>query len=114
MALSPSPRSGRVARVALATALVASLLAAGRTAVPARASGDPVLLAVGDVGNCSTIFHGDEDTAKLLQRDPGAPVAMLGDGAYDLSRPGSGGDVQAYQNCYAPSWGQPDITSRIH
>ena len=50
------------------------LLAAGRTAVPARASGDPVLLAAGDVGNCSTIFHGDEDTAKLIQREPTAPV----------------------------------------
>src|SRR5205823_4076152 len=51
-------------------------------------------------------------TAKLLQQDPTATVAMLGDGAYDLSRNPSGSDATAYHNCYDPFWGQPDIKAR--
>ncbi|HEV7865656.1 MAG TPA: hypothetical protein VGR20_23370 [Acidimicrobiia bacterium] len=107
-------RSGRAARVAVALVLVAFGLVGEQGVIPARAAGDPVLLAAGDVGNCSTIFHGDEGTADILKRDPGAPVAMLGDAAYDLNRPGSGTDLAALQDCYGPSWGQPDIKSRTH
>jgi len=110
MALTRSTRRGRAPRLALTLALVASLLATG----PARAAGDPVLLAAGDVASCNPAIPGDEETAKLLQRDPGAPVAMLGDGAYDRTRVGSGSDLKAYQDCYDSTWGQPDIKSRTH
>ena len=113
MLLTPSRWSGRAARVAIALAFVSGLLAGGHADTPARAADDPVLLAAGDVAGCDQTVHGDEDTAKLLQRDPGAPVAMLGDGAYDRTRPGSGSDLQAYQ-CYDSSWGQADIKSRTH
>ncbi|HEY4410524.1 MAG TPA: hypothetical protein VGO87_11640 [Acidimicrobiia bacterium] len=110
-----SPRSGRVARIALVVVLVGGALAAGRAQVPARAAGDPVLLAAGDVGTCDVtgaLAGGSAGTAGLLNANPAATVAMLGDGAYDLSRTGTGADLTAYQHCYDPTWGQAGIKAR--
>jgi len=64
-------------------------------------SGDPVLLAAGDVAKCDS--PGDEATAALIESrlsDPNVSVAMLGDGAYPE------GDLAHYQQCYDPSWGR--------
>jgi calcineurin-like phosphoesterase family protein len=64
-------------------------------------SGDPVLLAAGDVAKCDS--PGDEATADLVASrlgDPAARVAMLGDGAYP------DGDFAHYRDCYEPSWGR--------
>jgi len=47
MPFTPSPRSGRVGRIVLALALVAATLIAADAGTPAKASGDPVLLADG-------------------------------------------------------------------
>ena len=65
------------------------------------ATGDPVLLAAGDIARCDSA--GDEATAALVTRelsDPNASVAMLGDGAYP------DGDLTHYRQCYDPSWGK--------
>ena len=115
MPLASLPRSGRIGRVVAALALVgASLIGAGG-GTAARAAGDPVLLAAGDVGTCAptgALGAGSVATAKLLDSEPTATVAMLGDGAYDLTRPSAGSDATAYQNCYGPTWGQAGIKSR--
>ncbi len=60
-------------------------------------TGDPVLAAAGDIGDCAS--QNDEATASLLGAMPGATVATLGDGAYP------DGSASDYQNCYDPSWG---------
>ena len=110
-----SPRSGRVGPIVLALVLVAATLIAAQAGAPAKAAADPVLLAAGDVATCSSsaaVASGAVYTAKLLGNDPTATVAMLGDAAYDLSRPGTGADATAYQNCYDPTWGQAGIKGR--
>ncbi|MGH9022052.1 MAG: metallophosphoesterase family protein, partial [Acidimicrobiia bacterium] len=86
------------AAVALIAANLAWSTGGPRSAV---AAADPVLLAAGDVAQCSQA--GDEQTGGLIQHqlgiDPSATVAMLGDGAYPQ------GDLATYQQCYDPSWG---------
>ncbi|MGH9021487.1 MAG: metallophosphoesterase [Acidimicrobiia bacterium] len=64
-------------------------------------SGEPILLAAGDVAKCDS--QGDEATAALVESrlgDPNVSIAMLGDGAYP------DGDLAHYQSCYDPSWGR--------
>jgi hypothetical protein len=114
MPLTSAVRSGRVGRVLAAVLLLGVTLVGVRLGTPAQAAGDPVLLAAGDVGTCNVTGQlvGSPATAKLLSADPSATVAMLGDGAYDLSRKGTGSDATAYKNCYDPTWGQPDIKAR--
>jgi hypothetical protein len=70
---------------------------------------DPaVIIAAGDIAACDS--NGDETTASLvdtlLASHPDAPIAVLGDLAYDS---GSSAD---FANCYAPSWGR--FKSRTH
>ena len=60
-------------------------------------TGDPVLLAAGDIASCSS--SGDEATAALLNANPSAVVATLGDNVYD------NGTAAEFANCYDPSWG---------
>lgn len=72
------------------------------TAPPA--SGDPVLMAVGDIAACTT--QGDEATAALVAQYPNAAVATIGDHAYPH------GAAADFQNCYEPSWGR--FKSRTH
>ena len=84
----------------LAVAVLAAwALAAVQPLTPARASaGDPVLMAAGDVADCNPPY--DEATAALINKEPSATVAMLGDGVYPT------GDLNTYNQCYGPSWGQ--------
>jgi hypothetical protein len=117
--LTAAPRRGRVGRMVLALLLVTVALVGIRVGTPAQAAGDPVLLAAGDVGTCApppaapeTPAGGSAATAKLLNNEPNATVAMLGDGAYDLSRANTGSDATAYQDCYGPTWGQAGIKAR--
>ena len=86
----------------VATLVVASALAlAGGSTRPAKADGDPVLFAAGDIGNCNG--PGDEATGALIKagvaQNPNSKIAMLGDGTYP------DGSLQSYQQCYDPNWG---------
>ncbi len=72
------------------------------TIVPPGASA--VLFAAGDIGSCSS--NGDEATAPLLNSDPTAVVASLGDNAYPS------GTAQQFTDCYHPSWGTAKSRTR--
>jgi hypothetical protein len=87
-------------RIVLAVVLVAACLAGARASrsAQAAASSDPVLMAAGDIGDCNR--PGKEATAAIVNGVPSATVAMLGDGAYPV------GDLQTYNQCYGPTWGQ--------
>jgi Calcineurin-like phosphoesterase len=89
----------RSARVLVGLALIVAALVAVQPLRTAQASpGDPVLMAAGDIADCNTPY--DEATAALINKEPAATVAMLGDGAYPY------GDLNTYNQCYGPSWGQ--------
>jgi hypothetical protein len=63
----------------------------------------PILLAAGDVAKCGATFpHGNtgEATARIIDANPTATVAMLGDGAYE------NGALTEYTSCYHQSWGR--------
>ena len=62
-----------------------------------QSSGDPVILAAGDIADCST--GGSQATAALLDGQAGTVVA-LGDNAYP------DGSAAAYRDCYGPTWGR--------
>jgi hypothetical protein len=74
---------------------------ASRTWTVQAASGDPTLLAAGDVAYCpgDPSASGAAQTAQLLGQHPGATIAVLGDGQYDT------GTLAAYQSCYDKTWG---------
>jgi predicted phosphohydrolase len=78
-------------------AFFVAFLSGGVEARAQETTGDPVLLAAGDIAQCTSL--NDEATAALLGTIPGATVAALGDNAYPH------GSAQDYQNCYDPSWG---------
>ena len=105
--------SRRVTAILSSLLMLSLLLVAARHAPSARAEGSPgpgeaVILAAGDVASCLP-KPGDEATAALLNKEPDAAVAMLGDGAYPSS------DMYNYQQCYTPSWGSvANIANRIH
>lgn len=87
------------------TAAVGILVAAvlgdpfGRDAQVGGDGAEPkVLLAAGDIAECPT--SGDEATAEIVERFPGATVAALGDNAYPR------GSVRDYRDCFDPSWGR--------
>jgi hypothetical protein len=66
-------------------------------------TGDPVLLAAGDIASSRAE---DEATADILQLYPSAVVAPLGDLVYE-----AGSDTE-FASWYTPSWGRPDIRAR--
>ena len=66
-------------------------------------SPDPVLLAAGDIAQCSD--EGDEATAAILAQYPDATVQTLGDNAYNSGTPKQFG-------CFDESWGV--AKDRIH
>jgi len=70
---------------------------------PSTPSGDPNLLAAGDIGDCGS--SGDEATANLLDGLSGT-VAAVGDTVYE-----NGTDWE-YANCYEPSWGRQKARTR--
>jgi hypothetical protein len=57
-----------------------------------------VLLAAGDIAECDA--QGDEATARLLNANPKATIAALGDLAYPHGRD------KDFARCFDPSWGQ--------
>lgn len=67
------------------------------------ASGNPVLLAAGDLASCSATA--DAATASLAERVPGT-VAALGDIAYDAGTP------DQLTGCYGPTWGRVQDRTR--
>ena len=67
---------------------------------PARIA-TPVLLAAGDIADCtSPARFGAAVTAPLLDAFPSAPVAALGDDAYPH------GSLEDFMSCYRPTWGR--------
>lgn len=64
---------------------------------PQESATDPILLAAGDIGNCSTTQ--DTDTGVLLDNLPGT-IALLGDLAY------TNGTATEFANCFDPVWGR--------
>jgi acid phosphatase type 7 len=84
-------------RHSVALTLAAALaLASDPAGIPAEPS-DPVLLAAGDIASCRS--DGDEQTAALLDRNPGT-VLTLGDSAYE------NGTLKEFRACFGPSWGR--------
>lgn len=72
-------------------------------AAPATQSGDPVVVAAGDISNCSN--QQDFETGYLIEGIDG-PVLALGDNAYEA------GKLEEFQNCYEPAWGH--FKARTH
>ena len=64
---------------------------------------DPVILAAGDIGDCTR--SSDEATGQTLDTIPGT-VMPLGDNAY------LNGTPDEYVNCYAPNWGRQKARTR--
>ena len=62
----------------------------------ALGSGDPVVIAAGDIAACGAGHTGDEATAALLAGIAGT-VLTLGDNAYP------NGTASEFTNCYSPS-----------
>ncbi len=79
-----------------AVTLLATYPAYASTPTPAP-TGDPVIIAVGDIASCSS--PGDELTAALVDKIPGTILAV-GDIAYEH------GSADDFTNCYNPSWGR--------
>jgi hypothetical protein len=61
-------------------------------------AGTATLLVAGDIADCGS--RGDEGTAALLDANPTAAVATLGDNVYDS------GTRSEFADCYGPSWGR--------
>jgi hypothetical protein len=101
--------TGRVALLAfVALALVSATLgcslenstlqnAASHHAALQHNTGDPVVVAAGDIATCYDT--GDEATARLLS-NIGGTVLTLGDNAYEDGTP------EEFADCYDPSWGR--------
>jgi hypothetical protein len=60
-------------------------------------SGDPVVVAAGDIASCSST--GDSATSALLGSLSYTSIITLGDNAYEA------GTATEYANCYDPTWG---------
>ena len=99
IALAPTalaPTALALVSLAIALSLLAGLPATNGGVGRAVGSGDPVIVAAGDIASCGG--SGDEATAALLDGVPGTVVA-LGDNAYPSGAPAD------YTGCYHPSWG---------
>ncbi|HET8712181.1 MAG TPA: PKD domain-containing protein [Gemmatimonadales bacterium] len=66
-------------------------------------TGDPVILAAGDIGDC--LRTSDDATGQTLDTIPGI-VMPLGDNAY------LDGTPEEYANCYDPAWGRQKYRTR--
>jgi hypothetical protein len=65
----------------------------------------PILLAAGDIAACGDTTQ-DEPTAQILDSNPDALVALLGDNVYTAGSPSE------YTNCYVPTWGRHKARTR--
>jgi hypothetical protein len=81
--------------VILAGLVLAGLVA--QTEIALAQTGDPVLVAAGDIANCNRTQ--DELTAQLLDGIAGT-VVTLGDNAYP------DGTLTQFTDCYGPNWGR--------
>jgi LysM repeat protein len=93
--------------VSFRIALVISLIWLGWPqllfAAPVAQTGDPVVIAAGDIANCSNVE--DWETAYLLDGLEGT-VLVLGDNAYEV------GSIEEYNACYEPTWGRHKARTR--
>jgi LysM repeat protein len=95
-----------VLKVLILKVIIALLVLSPHAALFARPvfqTGDPVIVAAGDISICSN--KEDEETARLLDQIEGT-VLPLGDNAYEL---GSSND---FQFCYGPTWGRHKARTR--
>ncbi len=92
-------------RIVLPLALMLALSSCPTT--PAQPE-PAVMFAVGDIAACDS--GGDETTASLMDtlmvKHPDAPIALLGDLAYNT------GSSAEFTDCYTPSWGRFKSRSR--
>jgi hypothetical protein len=89
------PFSTRRAAPRLAVAL--AVIWAGLVAVPPAEATVAVLIAAGDIADCSSV--GDSATAALVGAT-GGTVVTLGDNVYGE------GTARQFANCYGPTWGR--------
>ncbi|MGD0274018.1 MAG: metallophosphoesterase [Gaiellaceae bacterium] len=82
---------------ALAAVFLVALIAQAPAANATRSKSPAILLAAGDIGDCS--LDGAALTARLIERQPGT-VAAIGDTAYP------NGTISDFERCYAPYWGR--------
>ncbi len=82
---------------ALVAIFVVALLAQVTAGAARRPPLAPILLAAGDIADCSS--NGARLTAGLIESRPGT-VAAIGDTAYP------NGSASDYANCYQPNWGR--------
>ncbi len=98
-AVTPAPTGNATPKP---TATPAATPASTPTPVPSSSSGDPQLIAAGDV---RTNLSGIQATTALIVARPGLPVLNVGDDTAD-------GSASLYQSYFNPNWGQ--FKSRIH
>ena len=76
---------------------ILAVIWAGLVAVPSAEAADAVLIAAGDIADCSSV--GDTATAALVGVTAGT-VVTLGDNVYGR------GTARQFAACYGPTWGQ--------
>ena len=76
---------------------VLAVIWAGLVAVPSAEATDAVLVAAGDIADCSSV--GDTATAALVGATAGT-VVTLGDNVYGRAT------AREFANCYGPTWGR--------
>jgi LysM repeat protein len=86
-----------VVAIALIIGLLLAMVQYPAAAAPLAQSDDPVLIAAGDIVECSNDVH--YYTAYLLESMEGT-IAALGDNVYEV------GSIDEYMACYDPSWGR--------
>jgi len=98
---STNPTSIGPVATATATAIATPTGSVGASSGPSASSGagaaDPVILAAGDIADCTT--DDDEATARLLDGVAGTVVALG-----DIALPN--GSAAIYRDCYMPTWGR--------
>lgn len=65
-----------------------------------------IILAAGDIGECTSKAADALGTAKLLEKFPGIPILALGDIVYPY------GEEKDYKTCFDPTWGR--VKDRIY
>jgi hypothetical protein len=94
---------GSVTGVAAGTATVVAVYQGFGGAATITVQPAPILMAAGDIAKCVATLPppaSGEWTAKLLDTEPTATVAVVGDGTYEE------GSLAQYTGCYDLSWGR--------
>ncbi|HYH51994.1 MAG TPA: metallophosphoesterase [Acidimicrobiia bacterium] len=91
-------RRRRVRRALAVACLILQTTSGVAWAATTAPAGPPLLVGAGGIASCNT--PGDEATAALIGRIPGARVFTAGDNAYER------GTAAQFAQCYGKSWGK--------